>query len=314
MAGKGSAKMEVGKIGEALNHAVGNIEKARIEVFSDGGQAAGWGTTPKPIVPAQGAAAGVPGGALLGSVGGTAANAVGDAASNAVADAAAAALDNAASAVPGVSAVNGAANAVSPTSRVFTVQFNPSTLRLSGHGGGLFQKTDYGTSKPKKTGGERELYFEAAKARIEMQVTLIFDKVNPKDAFMADKFAASPTGIGTGIAQAALKANGKLNYSVQTEIEAFTAMLRMSSTRYIAFHWGALCYKGLLNSVNTQYKMFSVSGQPIRGEVTLSLVLVDEEVNENSMGAWKAQYVKAFMGGDQSLKSKGQMVGNLLNL
>ena len=102
------------------------------------------------------------------------------------------------------------------TVKTYTVQFNPSQLTLSGYGGGMYQKTDYGSaSNAKKQQGNIGISYEPAKVRLMMSVTLIFDQVSVKDAFMADKFAANPTGVATGAATLAKEAITKEEYSVQ---------------------------------------------------------------------------------------------------
>ena len=73
-------------------------------------------------------------------------------------------------------------------------------------------------------------------------------------------------------------------------------------------------YEGVVNSLNTRYTMFSLTGQPIRGEVELSMILVDEEVGPTNMGVWKKHYEEAFGGSNVSYRNKTQYVGNILNL
>jgi len=197
---------------------------------------------------------------------------------------------------------------------VFTVQFNPGKLRLSGYGGGLYQKTNYGVStKGGQQKGSGSVSFEKAAARIEMQVPLIFDRTVNTDAFFFDKFLFSPSNVAKGAVQAGMKVAGKLNDSVQPVVEAFIAALRQESTRYVEFCWGALVYRGIVNRVSSNYTMFSVSGQPVRATVELSIVLADEEVSGNSMGDWQQHYEAAFTGGSFSLVSTSQKVGSLLN-
>ncbi len=197
---------------------------------------------------------------------------------------------------------------------VFTVQFNPGKLRLSGHGGGLYQKTNYGVStKGGEEKGSGSVSFEKAKARIEMQVPLIFDQTVNTDAFFFDKFLFSPSNVVKGVVQAGMKAAGKLNYSVQPVVEAFIAMLRQESTRYVEFCWGTLVYRGIVNRISASYTMFSVSGQPVRATVELSMVLADEGVSESNMGDWQKHYEAAFTGGSFSLVSASQKAGSLLN-
>ncbi len=187
----------------------------------------------------------------------------------------------------------------------FMVQFNPSELSISGYGGGMVQKMDY------TQGGKTS--FEEANAQISLSVKLIFDKADTQDAFMADKWNASPTALAANAVKAAKSLAGKSNHSVQTEVEGFVAALYSPRTREITFGWGNMSYTGILNGVSARYTMFNVQGIPIRAEVTLSMLCVDKVVSEGSMGSWEAGYNKAFGQGSSSYVNAAQKVGNLLN-
>lgn len=196
----------------------------------------------------------------------------------------------------------GAADSV----KYFHVQFNPNELRLNGYGGGSAAKTDF-------SGRNGGVSLDVMKVRISMDVRLYFDKVDAQDAFMSDKINLAPTALATGAAKAVMSGMGKKEYSVQTEVEGLVAALRSRFTREITFHWGPLCYTGVLNNVDSRYTMFNVQGQPVRAEVDLSLALADQEVSENTLGRWQAKYNEAFGGQNQSFVKAEQKVGNLLN-
>jgi len=192
------------------------------------------------------------------------------------------------------------------TKKLFYVQFNPNELSLSGYGGGLASKTDFSEKG-------NSITFDKAEVRITMNVKLIFDKVDPQDAFMGDKANLSTTAMATGAVKAVKAARGKNEYSVQTEVEGFIAALRSKYTRRITFHWGTMTYTGVLNRVSAQYTMFNVQGLPVRAYVNLSLVCADETVSPNSMGMWQAYYEELFETGSQSYVKAAQKAGNLLN-
>lgn len=285
---------------DAVNHTLGNIEKAQIHI-STYNMIEEKKLQIKESVPAKGTA-----GALSRVASQSGLDSVGSSQLGKLAKAATGAAMN---------AVKAAADRMQSGVKTYTVQFNPSQLSLSGYGGGMYQKTDYGTaSSDKKQQKNIGISYEPAKVRLMMSVTLIFDQVSVKDAFMADKFAASPTSVVTGVASLVKEAVTGEEYSVQPIIEGFIGMLRQERTRFITFCWGSMQYEGVVNSLNTRYTMFNLTGQPIRGEVELSMILVDEEVGPTNMGVWKKHYEEAFGGGNVSYRNKTQYVGNILNL
>lgn len=213
-----------------------------------------------------------------------------------------------ASALAGTKANAGkkAGNAAGATKKLFYVQFNPNEVTLTGHGGGLASQTDFS-----KRGSS--IGFDKADVRITMNMKLIFDKTDPQDAFMGDKFNMSATSIATGTVKAVRSATGKKDNSVQAEVEGFIAALRSRYTRRITFYWGTMNYSGILNKVSAQYTMFNVLGLPIRAYVDLSLVCADEEVYPGSMGRWQKYYMQLFEAGDQSYVKAAQKAGNWFN-
>ena len=199
---------------------------------------------------------------------------------------------------------------VAKSARIFTVQFNPSELQFSGYGGGFVQKINFVNNKK----ADEDVTFGNMQSRITMTVKLIFDQVDPQDAFMSDKFTLSYTSVTKGAVKGVKKLLGKKTNSVQTQVEGFIGALRNENTREITFAWGKMCYTGILNRISSQYTMFSVTGEPIRAVVTLTMVCADETIEDNTMGNWDAQYKKAFGSGESfSLTGAAQKVGNLFN-
>ncbi|MBO6137691.1 MAG: hypothetical protein J6O71_03675 [Lachnospiraceae bacterium] len=201
--------------------------------------------------------------------------------------------------------------------KYFTVQFNPNSLRLSGHSGGLVRKTAYNAAERRHgTGGK--LDYGPGKTYIELGVSLLFDKVDPQDAFLGDKLAPSLTNMGKGIAKAGMKLAGKKKNTVQPEVEALIAALRNENTRLITFHWGQISYPGVLKSVTANYVMFNVSGEPIRATVDLSMTCADDEIMPRSLDMWQNLYREAFRdeaeAGGKSYVKTSQKVGGLLNI
>lgn len=190
----------------------------------------------------------------------------------------------------------------------FSVQFNPATLQLAAQGGGTAQIIDI-------TSAAKEVSVGNMTTRIQLTVPLIFDKVYIKDAFMADKFALNPTSIIAGAAANVAQVVTKQDYSVQPIVEGFIAALRNPKTRKVTFAWSKMCYSGFLNSINSRYTMFSVTGKPIRAEVNLSILCTDQDACKGYMGQWQKHYEDAFVNEITSDYERGvQKVSNLVNL
>lgn len=205
---------------------------------------------------------------------------------------------------------------VNAKAKYFTVQFNPNSLRLSGHSGGLVRKTAFNAAAHQDEAGK--LQYGPGKTYIELAVTLLFDKVDPQDAFLGDKLAPSLTNMGKGIAKTVMKATNKKKNTVQPEVEGLIAALRNDNTRLITFHWGNLSYPGILKSVTANYVMFNVSGEPIRATVDLSMTCADDEIMPRSLDMWRKLYRDAFLdeanAGGKSYVKTSQKVGGLLNI
>lgn len=197
---------------------------------------------------------------------------------------------------------------LSARKKQYEVQFNPSSLRLSGHNGGPVNKMDYNAEDAKELGRV------PVKATISLSVDLLFDSMDPKDAFMGDKADLSLTGIAKGAADLGLSLTGKKKKTIQREVEGFIAALRNENTRLITFHWGDLCYSGVLMRVGVEYTMFNVTGEPVRAKVGLAITCADAEQWPNSVAIWQQLYKEVYKNGNESYVKTSQKYGNLLNL
>ena len=222
--------------------------------------------------------------------------------------------------------------------KLYTVQFNPATLSLTGHSGGLVKQSDFGKGtppKPPQGDGEEaqqpqppgpddlnELGYVPANTDIIMSVSLLFDRVDPADAFAGDKFNLSLTGAAQNLAKAGMSiyntAKGQKRYTVQNQVEGFIAAHRNKDTRIITFHWGEFNYSGVLRSVSATYTMFNPVGAPVRATVDLSILCADKEMYPNSLAVWQERYKKAFasrgLEKNYSYVRREQAVSSLLNL
>lgn len=211
--------------------------------------------------------------------------------------------------------------------RYFTVQFNPTTLRLSGHAGGFVQKTNFGDENPKdkKKKGEggkggpddgheekRSASYSRGITNIILSASLLFDCCDNQAAFLDDKIALNPVSMGKNVAKGVMSAMGKKKTSIQTEVEGFIAALRNHNTRLITFHWGEFNYSGILRSVGANYTMFSPGGEPLRATVDFSMTCADDEQWPNSLAIWQERYIEYFKVSDSFVKTS-QKAGSLLN-
>ena len=168
----------------------------------------------------------------------------------------------------------------------FSVPFNPQELSLSGTVGAQVARKNV-----VKNGFDRHIYSKN-NVQIVLKVRLIFDSEVPQDSFMGNKLST---------------------YSVQKEVEAFTAAVRSPCTRQITFNWGNMSYSGVLNQVSAQYTMFNVIGAPVRAIVDLSLMCADTFAKGSDVGAWDQAYSDVFGEGTQSYVKATQKAGSLVN-
>ncbi len=186
-------------------------------------------------------------------------------------------------------------NIADKSTRYYSVKFNPNTLSLSGHSGGLVQKMDYSEE------GNQAINYTQGDTNIMLSVKLLFDQCDPQDAFFGDKVNPFPTSVLKGVAKAGLKAKGVKQLTLQKEVEGFIAALRNKYTRIITFHWGDINYSGTLKSVRAVYNMFNINGEPIRAEVDLSIMCADDsELSKAALQVWQQRYKNAFSKGSES--------------
>ena len=200
----------------------------------------------------------------------------------------------------------------------FEVQFNPAEITISGYGGEKLPTQNFGSDvskDPKKDGeggkkGENKpprpsSSMAAADTRITMSFKVCFDKVDPQDAFYADKFSLNATSIGVGAAKAVGKAMGKKSNSVRPEVEALHAIARNPKKKLAMFVWGNMKYDGVINGVDSEYVMFNVNGEPIRAYVTIRMVLFGKNDLGKNVETWKREYNKSIY----SLSKKSGKLG-----
>ena len=208
--------------------------------------------------------------------------------------------------------------------KYFTVQFNPGTLSLTGHGGGLVQKIKYNTVKrpddnqddqngKPAVSSEGVTTFEKGDTYINLSVQLMFDACDPQDSFMGDKLNIAPSAAVTDVAKGISYGLGKKKTSVQKEVEGFIGALRNRFTRNVTFYWSDFNYSGRLKSVNANYVMFNPNGEPVRATVDLVITCADDVTDPLSLNDWRTKYANAFTKSESYVRN-AQKVGNILNI
>lgn len=146
---------------------------------------------------------------------------------------------------------------------------------------------------------------------VMLNVELIFDAMNPQDAFMMDKFRLSAGSVVSDVAGAIQ--NKKGGYTVQPQTDGLVAALLRAKTRTVTFRWADMAFTGQLYEVRAIYTMFSVSGKPVRSRVMLNIAQQVE--SDADVQYWDKALAKTFaQGNDVELKKPAQQLGNLLNL
>ncbi len=192
--------------------------------------------------------------------------------------------------------------------RVFSVQFNPSSLSVYAT---TLEIGKRNALRDPGDGTQHEHADSVVAPTVEMCVDLIFDHVQIADAFMADKLRLGLVNTVAAVASAAANKGKKVN-TVQTEVEGLIAALRDDRTRGIAFVWADFVFRGKLKSVSADYTMFSTSGRPIRAKVSLRLMQTQTEI---ARASWKKEFEEAFgVTAASSLASKARAAANLINI
>lgn len=206
-------------------------------------------------------------------------------------------------AVSTLTGTSSALKAASLDACVMQVQYNPSSLSILANAKTIpftYLQKNLDSGIPNQS---------SRPPMVVLSVELIFDAMNPKDAFMAEKYASISTGGAISSVAGAVQGE----YTVQPQTDGLIAALMRPSTRMVTFRWADMAFTGQLIEVQARYTMFSVSGKPIRSIVQMNIAQQVE--SESDLQYWDQALDKAFDSGalDQG-KSAAQTLGNLLNL
>ena len=206
----------------------------------------------------------------------------------------------------GAQAVSDVMGFIGLQTHVMQVQYNPSSLAMQA----TAEEVSFSCLQQNIDAGIPNQNIRPP--MVMLAVELIFDAVNPQDAFMLDKTRISAGTIVSdvsGIVQN--KKHG--GYTVQPQTEGLIAALIRPDTRLVTFRWADMAFTGQIVEVQADYNMFSVSGKPIRSKVRMNIAQQVE--SDADFQYWDKALNKMFKDTNPvDLKSTGQKVGNLLNL
>ncbi len=209
----------------------------------------------------------------------------------------------------GMSATSTALKNGGVDAKVMQVQYNPSTLSIQANAEAIpFLHLQDNMEPGIPNQSQRP-------PMVVLSVELVFDAMNPKDAFMAEKFTSISIG---GIAESAAGAaknsmEPREGYTVQPQTDGLVAALLKPSTRLVTFRWADMAFTGHLVEVQASYTMFSVSGKPIRSKVQMNIAQQVE--SRTDMDYWDKVMNDVFEKKElEAGRSMSQKAGNLLNL
>lgn len=189
------------------------------------------------------------------------------------------------------------------------VQYNPASISFNATAKAIRQQgmqTNLGSNLPTQL---------KRPPSIIMSVDLVFDDVNLKDAFMADKIRLSVGDVVTAVGGVVRNILGE-GYSVQPQTNGLIATTMYPFSRRITFQWAEMEFTGDVSEVQARYVMFSVSGKPIRSMVRLNISQC--VTDKASRKKWTKAFDNAFGSGDLDTVTGGKSpmdhAGNLLNI
>ena len=206
----------------------------------------------------------------------------------------------------GADALSQGLRGVGANAHVMQVQYNPSSLSIQG------SVEERPRSYLQQNVDSQIPNFNICPPMVVLSVELIFDAMNPQDAFMMDKARLSAGTVISDIS-GGIQTAKKGGYTVQPQTEGLVAALLRAGTRVVTFRWADMAFTGQLIEVAADYTMFSVSGKPIRSKVRMNIAQQVE--SDADFLYWDRALDKVF-GDEESVALKGaaQNLGNLLNL
>jgi hypothetical protein len=211
------------------------------------------------------------------------------------------------SVIPGAAAISGIF--MGTNSHILQVQYNPSSISFRAN-----SEPIPANRLQQNVVSEIQPQFTRAPS-VVMSVQLVFDAMNVKDSFMADKFRLSASDVVGGAVTAIRVLRGK-KFTVRPHTNALLIMLMRKKSALVTFHWADMTFHGLVSEVRARYTMFSVSGEPVRSFIDFSIS--QRVTGDTDNKYWEKAIDKCFGEEDATGSFGGQLigqsVGNILNL
>lgn len=169
------------------------------------------------------------------------------------------------------------------------VQFNPSAIHMETVAG---REVEYEGGSLGTRSGNQAIQICHPSSTI-MNLQLVFDDVNPSDAFMLENIAPTP-GNAVSLTASTVKKLADRDYTVQDKIDGFISLLTRDVTRQVIFFWGKTCFAGELIGVSSKYTMFNKKGRPIRGILQLSIRQGENTSYSPDTEYWNDAFDKSF--------------------
>lgn len=186
------------------------------------------------------------------------------------------------------------------------VPYNPSSIYLETVAGAQMRFSGGGLGDASTS----QLHQNTEPVATTMSVQLLFDAVNVQDSFMMSNIA--PTiGNAASVVSNAVNSLAKFNpedglksmsnaYSVKPQMDGIMSLLTRDYTRHVLFFWAKMCFQGELSSVSSTYKMFNTKGNPVRGEIRLTIRQSEDPAAKYENQYWENAFTKAFGGSKTS--------------
>lgn len=170
------------------------------------------------------------------------------------------------------------------------VQYNPSSIYLETVAG-TQMNFSAGNMGDASTSQLRQNYEPEATT---MSVQLLFDAVNVQDSFMLSNMAPTISNAVGATMNIVTSLQG--GYSVKPQMDGIMSLLTREYTRHVLFFWAKMCFQGELSSVSSHYTMFNTSGNPVRGEIRLSIRQTGDPEAKYENNYWEKAFDKVFSG------------------